>query len=52
MNAVTNKYDCDTVNILRNIHNDIKDCIKKYTNEIKRIIINDNEDDNYYKKTY
>ena len=30
-----------TVNILRNIHIDIKDCIKKYTNEIKRIIIND-----------
>ena len=52
MNADTNKYDCDTVNIFRNMYIDIKDCNKKYTNGKKRIIINDNEDNDYYKKTY
>jgi len=46
MNAV-NKYDHDTIKRFRNNIIDIKDCC---TNEIKRIIINDNEDDNYYKK--
>jgi len=46
MNAV-NKYDHDTIKRFRNNIIDIKDCC---TNEIKRIIINDNKDDEYYKK--
>ena len=56
MNADTNKYDCDTVNILRNMFIDVETCnkpeLKKYSEEIKIIILKDNEDDNYYKKTY
>ena len=54
MNADTNKYDCDTVNIFRNMYIDVKKCnkpeLEKYSDEIKIIIIKDNEDDNYYKK--
>ena len=48
------KMNADTLNILRNMFIDVETCnkpeLEKYSDGIKRIIIKDNEDDNYYKK--